>query len=191
MTTEVRERRLSLTFEDGWAVTKWDEGSEYRDGLQTTNGVKACDVVAVRPDGPRPILVLAEFKDFDDPKISNSRRAAAARKATSATLIEELVHKTLDTLAGATFAHDQEHQRSGVLAAWDRVIRRGSPSILLLFCIEFPGSQEPMILPWSTKLKQRLRYLGPDVHVVVTSRDSVFDRLGIRYAVHGPAASDG
>lgn len=188
--TSVRERRQRLDLDPTWRVVKWDAAAEFSGSMDQalhqlpSDGVKAADVVAVRvqPRRPRTILV-AEFKDFANPTIPASRRAEKAMQATSDELMRDVVRKIIDTLSGATFAHDSQGTRSGELDEWRPALGRTSTSLLVLLCVEVPPSQAVAVLPWTKNIQRRLRWLGPNARVIVTSSARPFRGDGVAYGV--------
>lgn len=178
--TVVEERRQRLTFTSEWSVVKWDEAPEFVGRQQAAvAGTKAADAVGSRPG----VIVVAEFKDFDHPRIPAGQRAAVARQAVSDVLLDAVSRKVVDTLCGATFSHAADDSRSSTLRAWRRELEGEGPALLVLVCVEVPRTQALATIAWTAKLKQRLHWLGPRARVVVTSRHSPFDGLGVRYEV--------
>jgi hypothetical protein len=151
---------------------------------QLADGVKAADAIAVRDVRYRPkLLLLAEFKDFDHPQIPPAQRAAAALSAVSDPLMRDVVRKVIDTLCGATFAHDSSQQRCVELTGWRPALGRPSTNLLILLCIEVPATQAVAALAWTKQLQRRLRWLGPNARVVVTNRARPFVGDGLTYRV--------
>jgi hypothetical protein len=185
----ITEDRQSLAFDSNWRVLKWDEAPEFVEGQQSSlqglgGGIKAADVVGVRsvPSRPRTVLV-AEFKDFDHPKVPPGHRPKVAADAVSEELMRDIVRKVIDTLAGATFAHDSQSARCAELDAWRPALGRSTTTMLVLLCIEVPKSQAVVALAWTKKLQQKFRWLGPHARVVVTNGSRPFSGLGITYRV--------
>jgi hypothetical protein len=177
----IHEDRQRLDFDPTWAVSKWDIASEFTDGLgSATPGVKAADVVGVRASRPRAVLV-AEFKDFTNPRIPAHELAQASRKAESPALLDDLVKKVIDTLGGATFAHDGKNERKEALLAWRSAVARPTTKILILVCLEVP--KPAIVNALSAALRQRLGWLGPNATVLVTAAVTPLVDLGISYRV--------
>lgn len=194
MTSLLRERRQELHFSDDWAVVKWDECAEFKEGIATAfdqlkgDGVKGADGVGVSLAAGRTgsqIALVVEFKDYAHPDIPEHQRAQRAREAVSDELLQTLVRKVIDTLCGATFASDRQGDRSDVLTRWHSAIGSQTSRLLVLFCIEVPRSQAVAILPWTTKLQQKLHWLGLRANVIITSSSVPFSQAGIRYRVSG------
>jgi len=186
--TTLSEDRQHLDFDDDWIVVKWDERAEFTSGLRGSlqrrgDGVKGADVVGVGGRGSAKVALVAEFKDFDNPRIPAAQAADAARKATSTSLIDDLVRKVIDTLCGATFAHDASRRRGAELTPWRPAVATTTTQLLLLFCIEVPRTQAAAVGPWTKRLQQRLRWLGPNARVLVTSSTTPFTAAGVRYRV--------
>jgi hypothetical protein len=185
----VAERRQRLDFDASWRVLKWDEADEFIDGLQPSlhqlaGGIKAADVVGVRAIPRRArTLLIAEFKDFDHPNIPSEQRSQLALDAVSDELMQGIVRKVIDTLTGATFAHDARLQRCADLEGWRPALGRSTTTLLILLCIEVPASQSVAVLAWTKVLQQRLRWLGPRTRVVVTTSMRPFNGLGVTYSV--------
>ena len=184
--TVVQEDHQELRFDSAWTVIKWDEAPEFVGSFDRAlhslpgEGVKASDVVAVRaPRGKTRTLLIAEFKDFDRPAIS----ATEAERAVSDELARRIVRKVIDTLCGVTFAHDARDARSPKLDSWRPSLARSTSSLLVLVCIEVPKSQAVAAGPWTKKLQQRLRWLGPNAQIVVTNSTRPFAADGIAYGV--------
>ncbi len=183
----IHERRQTLTFDSSWQAFKWDEADEYTRGLQASlvhGGAKASDVVGVRvlPRQPRTLLV-AEFKDFDHPDIPAGDRHTAALAGVSDALMHDVARKVIDTLAGATFAHDHNQMRTSELDRWSPAVGRATTDLLVLVCVELPLTQSVAALAWTKKLQQRLRWLGPRAKVIVTSSARPFDGIGVTYSL--------
>src|SRR5947209_917778 len=140
--TTIVEKRQTLTFDASWRVLKWDDADEYVTGIQRAlvhGGVKATDVVGVRtvPRQSRTILV-AEFKDFDNPHMPPADRRRAALAGVSDQLLHDIGRKVIDTLAGATFAHDDTNARHPDLDPWRPSLGRSTTTLLVLICVELP-----------------------------------------------------
>jgi hypothetical protein len=188
--TSVIERRQRLDLDSTWDVVKWDEADEFDGSMDQAlhnlpaDGVKAADVVGVRsqPRQPRVVLV-AELKDFAHPNVPLVHQQRVALQATSGELMRDVVRKVIDTLCGATFAHDASAVRCAELDAWRRALGRSSTSLLILLCIEVPATQALAVLPWTKELQRRLRWLGPKARVIVTSSARPFRGDGVVYAV--------
>lgn len=184
--TTVSERRQHLDFDGSWQVIKWDEAREYTGQIEAAvpgpaeaQPVKATDVVAARAS----LLVVAEFKDFDLPSIPQQEREQAARGAASDKLAPALVRKVIDSLAGATFSHDLDDARCAPLRSFAGVIADAKTPMLVLFCIEVTRTQAAAIVPLTTLLKKRLRWLGPNARVLVVSGSASFADVGVEYRV--------
>lgn len=184
------EDRQRLDFDPSWRVVKWDETDEFINGLQAAlhqleGGIKAADVVGVRsiPHRERTLLV-AEFKDYDHPNVPVAQRRQNALAAVSDDLMQDIVRKVIDTLSGATFAHDAEQQRCVDLEGWRPALGRSTTTMLVLVCIEVPATQAVAALAWTKKLQQRLRWLGPRARVLVTTSARPFNGVGVAYSVH-------
>lgn len=189
--TVITERRQQLNFDNNWRAVKWDESPEFKGSYERAlhelpgQGVKAADVVGVRRRSPTPpIILVGEFKDFDYPTIPPAQRQRVALQAVSDDLLSILVRKVIDTLSGASFAHDQQAARGRELRDLQRALGHARPSILVLFCVETPRTQSLAMLPWTKKLQQRLDWLGPNARVIVTSAQRPFDHLGVRYSIN-------
>lgn len=107
----------------------------------------------------------------------------AARAAVSDTLMGDVVRKVVDTLAGATFAHDSRGRRNADLDGWRPALGRSTTALLVLLCIEVPASQTVAALAWTKQLQRRLRWLGPRARVLVTTSQRPFNGVGISYLV--------
>ena len=188
--TSVSERRQRLDFDTSWQVVKWDESDEFDGSMDPAlhqlppDGVKAADVVGVRTQSRRPrTILIAEFKDFDHPSVPAHDHARVAEQATSDAVMRDLVRKVIDTLSGATFAHDASASRCAELDDWRPALARASTSLLVLLCIEVPATQALAVLPWTKELQRRLRWLGPKTQVIVTSSARPFRGDGGAYVV--------
>ncbi len=188
----IPEGRQELKLSPSWNACKWDASEAYAhgigqafSGLEGARGVKAADLVASR-DGVAPVLMIGEFKDFAHPSIPKADRKRVAAQAVSLQLVESLIAKVIDTLAGATFARGSAGSREPVFNRWrDRV---GSPeaALLILVMVEFPDRQASSVLALQTRLKQQLFWLGQGARVAVicSSTDlKPYRRLGIEYRV--------
>lgn len=96
--------------------------------------------------------------------------------------MQDIVRKVIDTLSGATFAHDAQRQRSVDLHGWRPALGRSTTTMLVLVCIEVPATQAVAALAWTKKLQQRLRWLGPAARVVVTTSARPFNGMGVAYS---------
>lgn len=84
----VKESKLSLDFEDGWIVDKYDSWAFYRHQVaKISDGTKAMDFIAIDPAGRN--LWLIELKDY--------REHSRSKKID---LAIEIAIKARDTLAG-------------------------------------------------------------------------------------------
>ncbi len=185
--TTVSERRQHLDFDPYWQVAKWDKSGEFIDGMSKAfdvsaalrsrtskpangprDGVKAADVVGVRDAPAEPkIVFVAEFKDFVHPSIPPEQRAQAAEKSHSGELIDEIVRKVIDTLAGATFSHDSADNRRDELTEWRPALARSTTKIFVLMCVE---ELDPVFAGVLTKeLQRRLKWLGKSATVLATT----------------------
>ena len=187
--TTITEDRQRLHFDSSWVAFKWDEGHEFKGSMdgalhQLGTGVKAADVVAARSIRYQPkTLLVAEFKDFDHPNIPVPQRLQAAQAAVSDELMRDIIRKVIDTLTGATFAHDAGQQRCNELSGWRPALARATTSLLILVCVELPPSQAVSALAWTKALQQRFRWLGPNAQVIVTSSARPFQGQGVRYSL--------
>ncbi|MCP9488827.1 MAG: hypothetical protein MSC31_03010 [Solirubrobacteraceae bacterium MAG38_C4-C5] len=188
--TTISEQRQHLDFDAYWSVVKWDAAREYignleaaLHGLSDAVPTKASDVVGVSVNrGPRTLLV-AEFKDYEHTSIPASQRAQKALDATSDKLMAGLVRKVIDTLCGATFAHDGDGNRSSEAQGFAALAGEPTRDLLVLFCIEVPRTQAVAVLAWTTRLQKRLSWLGPRAHVIVTNSARPFSAGGITYRI--------
>lgn len=189
--TAIREDRQELSLDRTWQAVKWDEAAEFKGSMEVTfhalppgRSVKAADVVAVRRRrGASPLLLIAEFKDFNRPNLPPNIRTTLAEQALTSELMRNVLAKVIDSLAGAAFAHDKSGTRSPELQAWHAAIGVRTVSLLVLICVEVPPSQAPTVLAWTTELKRRLRWLGSKSHVLVTSSLTPMSGTGITYKV--------
>lgn len=188
--TAIGERRQRLDFDETWTVVKWDERDEFTTGIrgalhQTLDGVKGADVAGVRePAGGATVTLVAEFKDFDHPDVPANAAAETVRRATSDRVMEDLVRKVIDTLCGVTFSHDKDHRRGPELSRWRPTLGSATATrLLVLFCIETPPASAARLGPWTKELQKRLRWLGPNAQILVTSSAAPFEGAGIRYRV--------
>lgn len=156
--TTVEERRQKLHFDSSWEVSKWDASREFVGSLENAlhglpgEGTKAADVVGIRAQRSKPrILIAAEFKDFDDPSMPPEAAAEAALAALSDPLARNIIRKVIDTLCGATFAHDTENGRMGHLDEWRAALALSTTRILILVCVEVPKARAAAIGPWTTE----------------------------------------
>jgi hypothetical protein len=194
----ISERRQHLDFDSSWRVVKWDVSDEFVVGIGTalnvsrdshqdstsqpaigpTDGVKAADVIGVRDiqPGPKTILV-AEFKDFTWPNIPPHEVAQAVEKSESADVIEELVRKVIDTLAGATFSRSSVERE----VDWFPALRLSTTKIFVLVCLETPDPLSVGTL--SKELQRRLQWLGKSASVLVTSSTTPFSGEGVSYRI--------
>lgn len=191
--TTVYEQHQVLQFDSTWKVLKWDTAPEFVgsmrsafSNLSVTNprGVKAADVVAARRGrGLTPLMLIAELKDFDHPDVPIAQQKAVAQQATSNEVMRDIIAKVIDSLCGATFAHDAVGGRCDELAAFQSALGKSTCRLLILYCVEIP--KPVAALAWNTALKQRLRWLGPRTTVIVTNR-STFTGNGIAYSISRP-----
>lgn len=186
--TTVTEGRQRLELDDSWRVLKWDAADEYVHGMQRAlhqlgGGLSAADVVATRRMPRQRTLMVVELKDFEHPRIPDHEREQNALDAVSDTLMRDIVRKVVDTLAGATFAHDGKQRRCPALDDWRPAIGLATTRILILLCIEVPASQAVAALAWTKQLQRRLRWLGPHARVVVTNSARPFAGIGVAYRV--------
>lgn len=193
--TTVTEGRQELTFDASWRALKWDESQEFKGSMEATfaglseRSVKAADVVGVRRGrGITPVALIAEFKDFDHPKIPAAQRAAAAQRGVSDEVMRDVIAKVVDSLCGAAFAHDTAGRRAQQLDGWRTALGLKTTSVLVLVCAELPITQAVAGVAWTAALKKRLRWLGPDAHIVVTSSSRPFRGEGLAYGLTAPGS---
>lgn len=184
-----KPKRQRLTFDDTWQAVEWDLMPEYKGSMESAfhglagRSVKACDAVGVRRAvGQTPILLAAEFKDFDQTHLPADKRLEVARKGVSDDVMQAVISKLIDTLAGATFSHDGDGHRSVELESWRSAVGLKSTRLLVLVCVELPRSQALAATIWTTEIKRRLHWLLPRASVIVTSSRAPFSGLGVVYS---------
>lgn len=187
-TIPAKPERQRLTFDDTWQAVAWDERPEFKGSMEAAfNGlsgrsVKACDAVAVRRVvGQTPILLVAEFKDFDQTHLPADKRLEVARQGVSDEVMQAIISKLIDTLAGAAFSHDRHGRRGAELERWRSAVGLKNTRLLVLVCVELPRSQQLAATIWTTELKRRLRWLLPRASVIVTSSRAPFSGVGVEY----------
>jgi len=187
--TTIAAKRQRLTFDDTWQAVEWDLMPEYKGSMENAfhglvgRSVKACDVVGVRrAAGHAPIILVAEFKDFDQTHLPADERLAVARQGVSDDVMQAIISKLIDTLAGATFSHDRDGRRCGELERWRSAVGLKNTRLLVLICVELARSEDPLATIWTTALKQRTRWLLPRASVIVTSSRAPFSGVGVEYA---------
>lgn len=186
----ITEGRQKLTLDASWHAVKWDEALEFKGSMESTfaqlsgRSVKAVDVVGVRRGrGIATVLLVAEFKDFDRPHLPAAQAIAVARQGTSDEVMRDIIAKVIDSLCGAAFAHDVAGARVSELDHWRTALDLKTTGVLVLVCVELPASQAMSVLPWTTALKRRLRWLGPSARVIVTGARRPFRGDGLAYEV--------
>lgn len=190
---EVVDDRQRLTFDDDvWHAVKWDDEPEFLGHLQSTfanltpakrtRGVKAADVTAVGSLNGRPVILIGEFKDFDHPNASAAERAKVATDAATHQLLTDVLSKLLDTMAGRTFAFDDD-RASPQRASWRAALGDPDVELLLLLCVELPRTQVLTALAWQKALQRRLRWVGSNARVLVTTSHRPFADLGVAYGL--------
>jgi hypothetical protein len=188
----IREDRQELSFDQSWQTLKWDQAVEFKGSMEKTfyeplqgRSVKAVDVVGARRRGvgAPPLLLVAEFKDFNRPNLPPNARTSAAQQALTNELMRDVLAKVVDSLCGVTFAHDPSGGRSTESEAWRATASLRTVSVLVLICVEVPPSQAPTINVWTTELRKRLRWLGPRSAVIVTSSLRPYAGNGISYSL--------
>lgn len=186
MITEGRQR---LEFDATWRALKWDSAKEFIGSMDGAlhqlpgEGVKAADVVGVksRESSGTAMLFIGEFKDFAHPAIPARQRTAVVLQAKSDKLQRDVVRKVIDTLAGATFAHDSGDIQRLELKRWRAATADATVRLLILLCVELP--KPAVITMLNGELRRRLRWLGPNATVLVTSSATPFSALGISYRI--------
>jgi hypothetical protein len=178
------EDRQYINYDSSWQLCQWDDCDEFTNGLRealhgtSSDGVKGADFVGIRKSRPQVVLV-GEFKDFANPRIPSDQRSQAAKKAESSQLVGDLVRKVIDTLAGATFSHDNSGNRRPELGRWRPALPLSTTRLLVVVCIEVP---KPAIVNMiAAALTKRLRWLGPNATVLVTTAATPFTGLGLTY----------
>jgi hypothetical protein len=185
----ITEGRQCLDFDATWGAFQWDLAKEFVGSMDGSlhqlagDGVKAADVVGVKGTGSSgsAILLIAEFKDFAQPMIPGRRRAAVMLQAESEKLRRDIVRKVIDTLTGATFAHDSNGKQRSELKRWRAAAADTTVGLLILVCVEL--SKPAVITMLNNDLRRRLRWLGPNATVLVTSSATPYSALGISYHV--------
>ncbi len=153
-----------FVFPDGWAPSKYDEWSFYREQfIKIRNGIKAIDVLAVDPGG---VAWLIEVKDY-----------GVNLRTKPSDLCDEVAHKVLDTVAALLPAHlnataPHEQQLAGAALR--------APKLRVVLHLEQPKKHSRLrpraINPADIQqgLRQRLKPI--DAHPVVTER-AAMDRV--------------
>lgn len=123
------EGSLRFNFPTDWRVSQYDKTAFYRNKLEkiklgNMGDRKAVDFVAQAPDGA---LWLIEVKDFRGHRIENKNRI------TSGGLVDEVVAKSLDTLAGLWLAH---HQQDAELVDFTHSLKPDRPVYIVLWLEE-------------------------------------------------------
>lgn len=185
----IEERRQRLVFKSSWNAFKWDASDEFVHGMSQAlnglpaDGVKAADVVGIRSSGKSEagVVFIGEFKDFEHPHIPLSQRARAIEQAESAELRRDITRKVIDTLSGVTFAHGANGTRREELNLWRNAIATQRVKLLVLVCIEM--SKPAIVSMLTNDLRRRLRWLGPEATVLVTSSATPFSGMGISYQI--------
>jgi hypothetical protein len=129
--------------------------------------------------------MVAEFKDYSHPQ------AVATGQSQSQVALRDVMRKVMDSIVGATFAHNATGARCVELRE-RRAVSATQPAVLVLFCVETTPTQAAIVVnAWRTELQRRLNWLGPGAQIVVTCGASAFRKLGIIYRVQwcvpGPA----
>jgi hypothetical protein len=155
----IQEGFLEFTFDATWSQAfKWDEATEYVDGLQTRQGTRAVDIVGVRNADE---LWLIEIKDLRGHRIEDRNRRTESFDEITRT-------KVRDTIAGILWA--VQRFKPDRCLQLGRVVRArkaaGSGSILVVLWCE--GIDEASADAFTAKLKEALRWL--DAKVLVTDR---------------------
>ena len=188
--TTIQERRQSLSLDAAWHAVKWDASAEFIGSMETAfaglpaadgRAVKGVDVIAARNGRGATLLLLGEFKDFAHPNIPTAQRAAVLMRSTSPEIMRDVVAKVIDSLCGATFAHDSNGDRCDELIAFRGAALKPHQRLLVLYCAELPKPAAMVAL--NTELKRRLRWLGPNANVIVTNGASPYVGNGVSYAV--------
>jgi hypothetical protein len=188
--TAITEGRQRLAFDATWQVVEWDEADEFKGSMDFSfsglpgRSVKAADAVGVRRRrGVPPLLLIAEFKDFDRTHLSARQQARIAAQGVSADVMRDVIAKVIDSLCGAGFAHDASGARLEALERWRSAVGLQAVAVLVLVCAELPVTQAVAAVTWTTELKRRLRWLGPRSRVLVTNRHRPFQGVGLEYSV--------
>lgn len=186
----ITEGRQVISHDASWQILKWDESDEFSGSMERSfhglpgEGVKAADAVGVRHQPNRaPVVLVAEFKDPCNPAIPPQHAATAAAGALTEPLMRDVIRKVIDTLAGATFAHDVAGARCQELSGWRPALGRPTTRLLVLICMEVPPTQRAAVGPWTTELKKRLRWLGPNARALVTTSDAAYGGNGLSYGI--------
>ncbi len=159
MTLELDEKRLRFAFDDEWRAIKWDGHPAYLGGIQKLPGTKAVDFVGVRLSVPWFI----EVTDFREHRIETKRQL------TTAQLVDEVVGKVRDTLAGLVWACGRAPHDERVLTPLVGALLSRSEKIPVVVWLE--EDRAPDAAQRSTlkrEIERRLRWLNP--RVLVTCR---------------------
>lgn len=159
MSTTLTERRQHLELTDDWVAARWDETPEFVRGQQSA---------------------LNNIPDAVDCKAVDAIGVHDGAGSSPVLLLAELKDFDHPDIPDGLRA---ERDRSPGAQAFRKAVGAPGAALLVMLCIEGTRSQAVAAGPWTKDLQRRLRWLGPRARVVVTSRFTPFDELGIRYRV--------
>jgi hypothetical protein len=154
------EGSLRFAFDDEWRGLKWDREPAYLAGIQRLPGTKAVDFVGVRQS--RPWFI--EITDF------RSRRIETKHQLTTGQLVDEVVCKVRDTLAGLVWACGRAPHDERMLALLSSALVNRHEKVPVVVWLE--GDRVPDPAQRSTlkrEIERRLRWLNPKVLVTCRS----------------------
>lgn len=150
--------------------------------MERATGVKAVDVLAARlVRGERTLLLAAEMKDFSDPAVPEQYRPDKARQALSDQVMGVVVRKVVDSLCGATYAHDSTGRRCRELRPWRTALSTADLAVFYFVGLPNPASIESVT--WTTELKKRLGWLVPFGTVFVITSNTTMPEIGLSYTM--------
>ncbi len=156
MTVEIDEARLRFAFDADWRVLKWDRHPAYAEGIQRLPGTKAVDFVGLHQSKPWFI----EVTDF------RGHRIETKHQVTSGQLVDEVVCKVRDTLAGLVYACGRTPDHEHILSQLVFPLVNRSEKVPVVVWMEgdrLPDAAERSNLKHA--IERRLRWLNSKVLV--------------------------
>lgn len=160
MTLQIDEGRLRFAFDDEWVGVKWDRHPAYAEGIQRLPGTKAVDFVGIRQSRPW----FLEVTDFRDHRIETKHQL------TTGQLVDEVVCKVRDTLAGLVWACGRSTDDERVLAQLVGALANRNEKVPVVLWLEGDRVPDPaQRSALKREIERRLRWLNPKVLVTCRS----------------------
>jgi hypothetical protein len=157
VTVEIEEGRLRFVFDDDWRVLKWDRHPAYVGGIHKLQGTKAVDFVGMHQS--RPWFI--EVTDF------RGHRIETKQQLDSGQLVDEVVCKVRDTLAGLVWASGRAlHDDVLLVQIAGRLVNRSEKVPVVVWLEEDRPVDPTLRSALKREIGRRLHWINPTVMVL-------------------------